>query len=72
MKGMANRIDFPLGGLRRKAERQERQRLERQGKGKLDRIAQAFEQRARSRDRADRTWLDALTKGRAPFPRKRD
>ncbi len=69
---MAKRIDFPLGGSRGKAERQERQRLERQGNRKLDRIAQAFEQRAKSRDRSARTWLDALTKGRAPFPRKRD
>lgn len=69
---MAKRIDFPLGGSRDKAERQRRERLERQAKRKIDRIAQAFERRARSRDSADRTWLDALTKGRAPFPRRRD
>ena len=66
---MAKRIDFPLGGMGRKAERQ-RGRL--QGKRKLDRVAQAFEQRGRSRDKSDRTWLRALTKGRAPFPRERD
>ncbi len=68
MKDMPKRNDLPLGGTARKVERQ---RLERQAKRKLDRVAQAFEQRARSRDNADRTWLDALTKGRAPFPRKR-
>ncbi len=68
MKEMPKRNDLPLGGVARKAKRQ---RSERQAKRKLDRVAQAFEQRARSRDKADRTWLDALTKGRAPFPRKR-
>ena len=69
MKEMAKRSDSPLGGMGRKAERQQ---SERQRKRKLDRVAQAFEQRARSRDKADRTWRHALTKGRAPFPRKRD
>ncbi len=69
MKEMAKRVDFPLGGRGRKAERQ---RSERQSKRRLDRVAQAFEQRARSRDKADRTWLRALATGRAPFPRKRD
>ncbi len=69
VKEMAKRTDFPLGGVRRK---EERQRLEREGKRKLDRVARAFERRARSRDSTDRRWLDALTTGRAPFPRRRD
>lgn len=66
---MARRTDFPLGGLRRKAERQ---RADRQRKRKVDRVAQAFEQRSRVRDRMDRPWLETLTSGRTPFPRKRD
>jgi hypothetical protein len=69
VKEMAKRTDFPLGGMCCK---EERQRLEREGKRKLDRVAQAFEKRARARDRSDRRWLDALTAGRAPFPRRRD
>ncbi len=69
VKEMAKRTDFPLGGTRRK---EDRQRLEREGKRKLDRVAHAFEKRARSRDRSDRRWLDVLTAGRAPFPRQRD
>jgi hypothetical protein len=66
---MPRRIDFPLGGIRRKAERQQADRLRRR---KLGRVAQAFEQRSRARDGIDRPWLDALSSGRAPFSRKRD
>ncbi len=68
VKEMAKRTDSPLGGMLSK---EERQRLEREGKRKLDRVAQAFEKRARSRDRSDRRWVGALTIG-APFPRRRD
>ena len=70
---MPKRIDSPLGGMRRKLERQEVDRERVKRKLKLDRVAEAFERRSRSRDRTDRTWRKALTSGRAPFPlRRRD
>ena len=54
---MAKRIDFPLGGSRRKAERQ---RADRQRKRELDQVTEAFEQRSRALERPTRPWLDAL------------
>ena len=51
VKVMSTRTDFPLGGDRRKAERQRDDRLR---KRKLDRVAEAFERRSRSRERSDR------------------
>jgi hypothetical protein len=67
---MAKRIDSPLGGLARKADRQRAERQDRRRKRKLDRVAEAFEQRSRARDRTDRSWRNALTSGRAPFPKE--
>jgi hypothetical protein len=66
---MPKRIDSPLGGMRRKLERQEADREEVKRKLKLDRVAEAFKRRSRSRGRTDRTWGKALTSERAPFPR---
>ncbi|HZY57480.1 MAG TPA: hypothetical protein VFE09_06750 [Rubrobacteraceae bacterium] len=48
------------------------ERSDRQDERKLDRAAQPFEPRARSRDRPERPWRDALRTGRAPFPRRYD
>jgi len=65
---MPKRIDFPLGGMRRKRERQDTERERRERRRKLDRVTEAFERRTRSLDRSDRTWRKALRSRRAPFP----
>ena len=67
---MPKRLDSPLGGIRLKLERQKADRMRANRKGKLDRVAMAFEQRSRARERTDRSWRKALGTGRAPFPRK--
>ena len=64
---MPKRKDFPLGGLRRKSERQRADRERARRKGKLDRVADAFEQRSRSLGRSERRWHKALTSERVPF-----
>jgi hypothetical protein len=69
---MPKRLDFPLGGNRRKLERQQADRERSERRRKLGRVAEAFERRASSRDRPDRSWRRALTSGRAPFPRSRE
>ena len=66
---MPRRTDFPLGGLRRKAERQ---RADRERRRKLDRVAQAFELRARARERMNVPWSRTSTSRRTPFSRKPD
>lgn len=66
---MPKREDFPLGGRRRKSERQQADREEAIRRGRLDRVAAALERQFRPRERSLRSWQSALTSGRAPFPR---
>ena len=68
MKVMATRTDLPLGGNRRKADRQRGDRRQRR---RLDLVAMAlYEQRRDVRDKYGRSWAEALATGRAPFPRR--
>jgi hypothetical protein len=66
---MARRRDFALGGVSRKPERQraDRAQAERKRKRMVERVTEAFEQRAPLSERSNRTWLKAHSSGRAPF-----
>ena len=67
---MPKRQDSPLGGMARKLERQRAERARSSRNHMVDRIAEAFDQRARARDPSNRTWRKLLNSERAPFPRR--